>query len=47
MDKSIEFELGYKDRPINSIENIKLLAEAYDIKFSYDSITKKRVNNIS
>lgn len=43
MSPLIKFELGYKDRPINSTENIELLAEAYDIKFSYDSITKKEL----
>jgi len=40
---NIKFELDEKQKPLISIENIKLLTEAYNIKFSYDSITRKKL----
>lgn len=44
--KKISFELDEKNKPITSPENLALLAEAYDIKFSYDVITRKELINL-
>ena len=41
--KKLSFELDEKNKPITSTENLELLAEAYDIKFSYDLITRKEL----
>lgn len=41
--KKLSFELDEKNKPIDSLENLELLAEEYDIKFSYDLITRKEL----